>query len=86
MAKWLTHIIQPVLANPSDICVPDSRTFANQLRNSSNCSFLCSFDIRSLFTNVLFDEAVCNCGDALYDGVRSPIPPQFPRNRTRLSA
>ena len=51
----------------------------NELESSNNCGFLCSFDIKSLFTNVPLDETIRICADALYDGVTSPFSPPFPR-------
>ena len=49
----------------------DSVTFANFIQNYNlepAKTFLCSFDISSLFTNVPLDETIGLCADALYRG------------------
>jgi len=40
-------------------------------------SFLCSFDISILFTNVPLAETIQICADTLYNG--KLIPPDFPK-------
>ena len=40
-------------------------------------TFLCSFDIRSLFTNVPLVETIQTCADSLYGG--ELIPPDYPQ-------
>ena len=40
-------------------------------------TFLCSFDIRSLCTNVPFAETIQICADSLYGG--ELIPPDYPK-------
>ena len=71
LAKWLAEILVPVLKLYSSNCVKDSFTFANIIQNCNlkpAKSFLCYFDISSLFTNVPFDETIEICADALYRG------------------
>ena len=71
LAKWLAAILVPVLKLYSSHCVKDSFTFADFIQNCTlehAKSFLCSFDISSLFTNVPSDETIEICADALYRG------------------
>ena len=63
-------------------CVKDCFTFDN-FTSSRTCkkSYLCSFDISSLFINVPLDETVEICADALYRG-HLDCPP-FPEDTFR---
>ena len=79
LAKWLAEILAPVLKLYSSYSVKDSFTFANFIQNCNlepAKTFLCSFDISSLFTNVPLDETIEICADALYRGHLDcpPIP------------
>ena len=59
----------PVLKIYTSHCVKDSFTFANFIQNydlETAKTFLCSFDISSLFTNVPLDKTIEICTDALY--------------------
>ena len=79
LAKWLAEILIPVLKLYSSHCVKYSFTFTNCIKNCNlepAKSFLCSFDISSLFTNVPLDETIDIFADALY---RSHLDcPPFP--------
>ena len=80
LAKFLSVTLQPVLELYSSFCIQDSFTFAELIRQfdpTSDQSFLCSFDICSLFTNVPLDETVRICADTLYSG--KFISPDFPK-------
>ena len=71
LAKWFAEIFALVLKLYSSHCVKDSLTFANFIQNCNlepAKTFLCSFDISSLFTSVPLDETVEICADALYRG------------------
>jgi len=71
LAKWLAEILVPVLKLYSSHCIKDSFMFANFFQNCNlepAKSFLCSFDISSLITNVPLDETMEICADALYRG------------------
>ena len=71
LAKWLSEVLAPVLKLYSSNCVKDSFTFASFIQNYNvepAKTFLCSFDISSLFTNVPLDETIGICADALYRG------------------
>ena len=71
LARWLTEVLEPVLTRYSSHVVSDSFTFCDDLRehrwgkNLEN-SFMCSFDVKSLFTNVPIDETINICLDSLY--------------------
>ena len=68
LSKWLASLLEPVLKRFSTHCVRDSFTFADAIQNSKDANnlFMCSFDISSLFTNVLLEETINICEDALY--------------------
>ena len=76
LAKFLSCLLQPVLKLYSTNCICDSFSFAKliqELTINCNQSFLCSFDVCSLFTNVPLDETIDICAKALYDG-QLPTP------------
>ena len=79
LAKWLSEVLDPVLQKYSKHCIKDSFTFAEFMQNlniKDETSFMCSFDISSLFTNVPLNETIKICADALY---RSELnSPPFP--------
>jgi hypothetical protein len=59
LAKFINHVLQPVRNVVSSKTIQDSFDFVNRIRsiNLSN-TYLCSFDISSLFTNVPLDETI----------------------------
>ena len=68
LGKWLASLLQPVLERFSSHCISDSFTFAKTMQNldiDPNV-FMCSFDVSSLFTNVLLDKTIKICSEALY--------------------
>ena len=80
LAIFLSVTLQPVLELYSSFCIQDSFSLAELIRQfdpTSDQSFLCSFDICSLFTNVPLDETFQICADTLYSG--KFIPPDFPK-------
>ena len=80
LAKFLLATLQPVLDLYSSNCTKDSFSFAQkvqQLEFNPDHSFLCSYDIFSLFTNVPLAETIQICADTLYNGQLPP--PQFSR-------
>ena len=80
LAKFLVVTLQPVLELYSSFCIQDSFLYAELIRQfdpKSDQSFLCSFDICSLFSNVPLDETVRICADTLYSG--KFISPDFPK-------
>ena len=59
LAKFLAVTLQTVLALYSSFCIQDFFSFAELIRQfdpKSDQSYLCSFDICSLFTNVPLGE------------------------------
>ena len=61
LAKWLCTILQPVLNRYSARCIKDSFTFAKTIQDltaDSDQTFLCSYDISSLFTNTPLEETI----------------------------
>ena len=80
LAKFLSAVLQPVLNLYSNNCIADSFSFAEMVRNlevEADKSFLCSFDISSLFTNVPLAETIQICTETLYDGnLPTPVIPK----------
>ena len=75
LAKWLCTILQPVLDRYSAHCIKDSFTFAKTIQDlttDSDQTFLCSFDISSLFTNIPLKETIQICADSLYESNLTP--------------
>ena len=75
LAKWLCTILQPMLDQYSARCIKDSFTFAKtiqELTTDSDQTFLCSFDISSLFTNIPLGETIQICADSLYESNLTP--------------
>ena len=60
LSKWLASLLQPVLERFTAHCISDSFKFADYIRQLDRQvdSFMCSFDVSSLFTNVPLDENV----------------------------
>ena len=75
MGSQLCTILQPVLDRYSTRCIEDSFTFAKTIQDlttDSDQTFLCSFDISSLFTNIPLGETIQICADSLYDSNLTP--------------
>ena len=77
LARWLAEVVhaQPVLARYSSNVIKDSFGFCADLQEFGHVdkdAFMCSFNVVSLFTNVLVDETVGICLDTLY---RSDLKP-----------
>ena len=77
VAKYLASVLKPVLDKFSAYCVSDSFTFAKEINSTKldKSSFLCSFDIKSLFTNVPLEETINICADTLYNDPTIEPPP-----------
>ena len=81
LAKYLSTLLQPVLEIYSNNCIKDCFLFAEEIRRlklKPDESFLCSFDISSLFTNVPLAETIQICADTLYEDDRI-VPPTLPK-------
>ena len=79
LAKYLSALLQSVLKIYSNRCTKDFFLFAEEIRQlklKPDESFLCSFDISSLFTNVPLAETIHICADTLYEDDRI-VPPTF---------
>ena len=79
MAKWLTEVLQPVLNKYSEHVVKDSFQFCSTIQGFASerdvsQTFMCSFDIKSLFTNIPLNQTIQICLDALYRDQSIPTP------------
>ena len=77
MARWLNELLQPVLKQYSSHLVSVSFDFCEVLHefgSPDEASFMCSFDVKSLFTNVPIDETIDICLNAFYrtDEIETP--------------
>ena len=69
MARWLGELLKPVVGKYSSHVVSDSFCFSDIIRGLAGPkrnAFMCSFDVKSLFTNVPIDETIKICLDTLY--------------------
>ena len=64
LAKFLVPILMPLTTN--QYTVKDSFSFVNSLMSLQNVSFMASFDVVSLFTNIPLNETIELCLDKLY--------------------
>ena len=73
LAKYLIAVLKPVLDKFSRYTVKDSFSFVESLRSLPSASFhMCSFDIKSLFTNVPLLETIRICLNQLYHSDLTP--------------
>ena len=75
LAKWLCTILQLVLDRYLACCIKDSFTSAKtiqELTTDSDQTFLCFFDISSLFTNIPLEETIQICADSLFESNLTP--------------
>ena len=84
MAKWLTEVLQPVLTKYSEHVVKDSFQFCSTIQGFASerdvsQTFMCSFDIKSLFTNIPLNQTIQVCLDALYSD-QSIATPRIPES------
>ena len=71
LAKCLISLLQPVLDFNSTHCIKDFFTFAKslqQLNLDPEFTFLCSFNISSMFINMPLAETIQTCSYTLYNG------------------
>ena len=86
LAKYLSALLQPVPEIYSNNCIQDSLLFAEEIRQlklKPDESFLCSFDMSSLFTNVPLAETIQICADTLYEDDRQNCSAYFPKRYFR---
>ena len=76
VAEYLKDILQPIHEKYSSFCAYDSFTFATEIKSLKipSTNFMCSYDIKSLFTNIPLSEVIKICADALYSD-ENTIPP-----------
>ena len=68
LAKFLNCCLEPVLEYYSAYTLKDSFTFVDKIKDmDSNNSFVASFDVKSLFTNVPLEEVIEICINKLYE-------------------
>ena len=77
LAKWLAGLLQPVLECFSVNCIKDFLMFAEMIQqiefDSDNVN-LCSFDVTSLFTNVLLTGSIKMWSYTLYKDATMTTP------------
>ena len=67
LAKFLNSLLEPVTKTFSKFTVKDSFTFADQIRKMpAEKTYMVSFDVKSLFTNVPLAETIDICAKVLY--------------------
>ena len=67
LAKFLNTLLEPVTMRFSDHTIKDSFTFANFIRTTpAENTYMVSFDVQSLFTNVPLKETIDICAETLY--------------------
>ena len=84
LTKRLSDVLASFLQLYSSHCLKDPSTFADFIHNfnlESATTFLCSFDINNLFTNMPLYETIGICADVLYRGHLDCTP--FPEDTFR---
>ena len=67
LARFLNILLEPVLNYYSRFVVKDSFEVIERIRNiNPESTFLSSFDVKKLFTNIPLDEVIQICCDTLY--------------------
>ena len=67
LAKFLNMTLEPVLKYFSEYSLKDSFTFVDKIKDmDAQNTFIASFDVKSLFTNVPLEEVIEICVDTLY--------------------
>ena len=79
LAKWLAGVLQPVLQRYGEHAVKDTFEFCANIEACASeqditDSFMCSFDVSSLFTNIPLEETIQICLDTLYRDEQTPKP------------
>ena len=75
-ARWLSDLLKPVSDRYSRHVLKDSFEFAKTIREftATKRVRMCSFDIKSLFTNVPLEETIQICAKELYHTDILPPP------------
>ena len=67
LARYLNDLLSPVLKHYSTFTVKDSFDFAAMIRETeASNTYMASFDVKSLFTNVPLEETIDICTESLY--------------------
>ena len=67
LAKHLNHLLEPVVKHFSRYTIKDSFQFAKIIQGTqASNTYMASFDVKSLFTNVPLLETINICTDTLY--------------------
>ena len=64
LAKFLIPMLEPITKN--DFVTTDSFSFSNDIKSQNVNSFMVSYDVDSLFTNIPLNETIDICIDKLY--------------------
>ena len=78
VANYLKSLLDPVHKKYSTSCIEDSFKFAKMIqetKSNDQASFMCSYDIKSLFTNIPLKEVIEICVKSLYDDDKIQPPP-----------
>ena len=68
LARYLNSLLDPVLKYFSRYIVKDFFKFIDDLKiRKAKDTFLCSFDVKSLFTSVPLNEVIDICAETLYN-------------------
>ena len=68
LAKFLNFLLEPVTRKFSQYTVQDSFTFVDMIRKTpAKDTYMVSFDVKSLFTNVPLEETIEICANELYN-------------------
>ena len=69
LAKFLNGLLLPITTKFSKFTIKDSFEFAKVInKTASGGTFMASFDVKSLFTNVPLEETIAICASALCEG------------------
>ena len=67
LAKFLNFMLQPVTEKYSKFTIKDSFTFAEEIKKTpADDTYMVSFDVKSLFTNVPLAETINICAQVLF--------------------
>ena len=78
IARYLKIILQPVLDKYFKYCLKDSFKFADYIKAQSfnnKSVFMCSYDVKSLFTCIPVEEVIDICAEDLYNDPSITPPP-----------
>ena len=76
VAVYLKGLLKPVHDKFSNHCTKDSFSFVEYIKSQkcTSTAFLCSFDVKSLFTSIPVVEVIKICAESLYDDKEIETP------------